>query len=139
MFGRSRGLPDGEGHEQMTMTRDEPPTSGSTAAPSRRSHVPNDGSASAAAVEQARKDMLRDVRPRFPASMPDEEFLLRAVMPAEQVDAMMARRPAAGHYNPDAVPLIRLLEELKQRPRSAHFAVEKPGFKLRLKGRADAV
>jgi acetolactate synthase-1/2/3 large subunit len=48
----------------MTMTKDEPPTSGTTATPARRSHVPSDGTASAAAVEQARKDMLRDVRPR---------------------------------------------------------------------------
>jgi acetolactate synthase I/II/III large subunit len=48
----------------MTMTKGEPPASGATTAPQRRSHVPDDGSAGAAAVEQARKDMLRDVRPR---------------------------------------------------------------------------
>ena len=48
----------------MTITKGEPPASEPTTAPARRSHVPADGSASAAAVEQARKDMLRDVRPR---------------------------------------------------------------------------
>jgi acetolactate synthase-1/2/3 large subunit len=48
----------------MTMTKGEPPAGGRAAAPARRSHVPADGSANAAAVEQARKDMLRDVRPR---------------------------------------------------------------------------
>ena len=63
MFGRSRGLPDG-GTKRMTMTKGEPPTGRPADAPARRSHVPADGSAGAAAVEQARKDMLRDVRPR---------------------------------------------------------------------------
>ncbi len=48
----------------MTITKGEPPASEPTTAPARRSHVPADGSPSAAAVEQARKDMLRDVRPR---------------------------------------------------------------------------
>jgi acetolactate synthase-1/2/3 large subunit len=44
----------------MTMTK------GGAAAspPERRSHVPGDGTPGAAAVEQARKEMLRDVRPR---------------------------------------------------------------------------
>ncbi len=64
MFGRSRGQPDGEGTQRMTITKGEPPTGGPADAPERRSHVPADGSAGAAAVEQARKDMLRDVRPR---------------------------------------------------------------------------
>src|SRR5215203_2602396 len=69
MFGRSRGRPDG-GIQRMTMTKGGDPASpaGTPAAQpgerERRSHVPNDGSASAVAVEQARKDMLRDVRPR---------------------------------------------------------------------------
>ena len=48
----------------MTMTKGEPPTGGPATAPARRSHVPADGTAQSAAVEQARKDMLRDVRPR---------------------------------------------------------------------------
>ena len=53
----------------MTMTRGEEPASPAATAtpadaPQRRSHVPADGTASAAAVEQARKAMLHEVRPR---------------------------------------------------------------------------
>jgi acetolactate synthase I/II/III large subunit len=50
----------------MTMTRGEAgsPPAPSGQAPARRSHVPGEGSANAAAVEQARRDMLRDVKPR---------------------------------------------------------------------------
>ena len=53
----------------MTMTRgEEPASTAATAtpadAPQRRSHVPADGTANAAAVEQARKAMLHEVRPR---------------------------------------------------------------------------
>jgi acetolactate synthase I/II/III large subunit len=44
----------------MTITKGEPAAS----TPGRRSHVPGDGTAAAAAVEQARKAMLHDVRPR---------------------------------------------------------------------------
>jgi acetolactate synthase-1/2/3 large subunit len=51
----------------MTMTRGEPanpprPIGLTTAAPERRSHVPNDGSSEAAAVERARKEMLHEGR-----------------------------------------------------------------------------
>jgi acetolactate synthase-1/2/3 large subunit len=48
----------------MTMTKGEPPTGAPADGRERRSHVPADGTRSASAVEQARKDMLRDVRPR---------------------------------------------------------------------------
>ena len=46
----------------MTITRGRD----AAAAPerTRRSHVPGDGSVTAAAVEQARREMLRDVTPR---------------------------------------------------------------------------
>jgi oxaloacetate decarboxylase alpha subunit len=76
---------------------------------------------------------LRDTRKRFPGSMSDEEFLLRAVMPAEQVDAMLARRGPVRPYNPDTVPILKLLKGMKQRPAVSHFLVEKPGFSLELK------
>jgi acetolactate synthase I/II/III large subunit len=48
----------------MTIRTDpaKPPSSASAAKPERRSHVPGDGSAGAAAVEQARKDMLHEAR-----------------------------------------------------------------------------
>jgi acetolactate synthase I/II/III large subunit len=44
----------------MTMTKGEP----ATRPPERRSHVPADGTAAAAAIEQARKAMLHEVRSR---------------------------------------------------------------------------
>jgi acetolactate synthase-1/2/3 large subunit len=47
----------------MTMTKGEPPAGSPAAvAPARRSHVPGDGTPAAAAIEQARRDMLHDVR-----------------------------------------------------------------------------
>lgn len=48
----------------MTMTKGEPPADQAAAAPPRRSHVPGDGTAAAAAIEQARREMLHDVRSR---------------------------------------------------------------------------
>ena len=48
----------------MTMTKGEPPAAGAAPPPQRRSHVPADGTAGAAAVELARRDMLHEVRDR---------------------------------------------------------------------------
>jgi len=48
----------------MTMTKGEPPAAGAAASPQRRSHVPGDGTVGAAAVEQARREMLYEVRNR---------------------------------------------------------------------------
>jgi acetolactate synthase-1/2/3 large subunit len=49
----------------MTMTKGEPPAGGTAAAtPERRSHVPGDGTAAAAAIEEARRAMLHEVRDR---------------------------------------------------------------------------
>jgi oxaloacetate decarboxylase alpha subunit len=75
---------------------------------------------------------LKETRKRFPAAMADEEFLLRAVMPADQVDAMLANRGPVRTYNPDTAPILKLLKEIKQRPAVAHFIVEKPDFRLEL-------
>jgi oxaloacetate decarboxylase (Na+ extruding) subunit alpha len=81
---------------------------------------------------------LAQLRKKFSASISDDEFLLRAVMPAEQVDAMLAAGPAARHYNPDTRPLLELLRELTQRPRTERIVVEKPNFRLELRGGAIA-
>jgi oxaloacetate decarboxylase alpha subunit len=81
---------------------------------------------------------LKDLRKQFPASMSDDEFLLRAVMPAEQVDAMLAAGPTPRHYNPDARPLMSLLRELKAKPDVSQIIVEKPNFRVTLKGRVAA-
>ncbi len=75
---------------------------------------------------------LAELRRRFPRDMSDDEFLLRAVMPAEQVDAMTAAGPARRTYDPDARALIRLLEGLGKRPRVSGLVIEKPGFRLAL-------
>jgi oxaloacetate decarboxylase (Na+ extruding) subunit alpha len=74
----------------------------------------------------------QELRKRFKAGMSDDEFLLRAAMPGEEVDAMLAAGPARRHYNPDMQPIYKLLRELQKRPAVADIAVEKPGFRLEL-------
>lgn len=73
-----------------------------------------------------------ELRKRFKPGISDEELILRATMPAEEVDAMLAAGPAPKHYNPDAQPLLTLLKELSQRPSNQEIRIEKPGFKLRV-------
>jgi oxaloacetate decarboxylase alpha subunit len=70
-----------------------------------------------------------ELRRRFPG-VPDEELLLRAHMPAEQVDAMLAAGPAPRHANPSLAPVLDLLAELGSRPSVHDLAVSKPGFSL---------
>ncbi len=55
---------------------------------------------------------MADLRRRLGPGLSDEELLLRATMPAAQVDAMMAAPPATRHYNPEIRPVYSLLEEL---------------------------
>jgi oxaloacetate decarboxylase alpha subunit len=74
-----------------------------------------------------------DLRKRFGPNTSDEELLLRAVMPAEQVDAMLAAGPAKRGYNPDTRSLVELLKELAKRPPAAELSIEKPGMKIRLR------
>jgi oxaloacetate decarboxylase alpha subunit len=69
-------------------------------------------------------------RRKFRRGISDEEFLLRATMPEQQVDAMLAAGPAANYYNPDLEPVKELLRELKTRPKLSHLAVERDGFRL---------
>jgi len=76
---------------------------------------------------------LDELRRRFAPSLPDEELLLRAVMPADQVDAMLAAGPAVRHYNPDTRPLLTLIRELTARTDAAELIVEKPGYRLELR------
>ena len=79
---------------------------------------------------------LAELRRRFPKAITDEEFLLRAVMPADQVDAMLTAGPATRHYNPDTRPMLELIRELVARSDTSELVVEKPGFKLELRRRA---
>jgi oxaloacetate decarboxylase alpha subunit len=80
---------------------------------------------------------LAELRRRIGQELSDEEFLLRATMPAEQVGAMKAAGPAAQTYNPDIAPVMRLLRQLAARRDIARLSVDKPGFKLELKGRPE--
>jgi oxaloacetate decarboxylase alpha subunit len=74
-----------------------------------------------------------ELRKRFAPGISDEEFLLRAVMPPDQVDAMCAAGPAPAYYNPDSRALLRLLQGLKERDDVADLSIDKPGFSLRLR------
>lgn len=78
---------------------------------------------------------LFELRKRIGPDLSDEEFLLRATMPAEQVDAMKAAGPAPQSYNPDIAPVIHLLRQLAGRRDVGHLSIEKSGFKLELRGR----
>jgi len=73
---------------------------------------------------------LSDLRKRIGKNLSDEEFLLRATMPANLVDAMQAAGPAERHYDPSKVPLMNLLREVLKRTDADQLTVEKPGFKL---------
>lgn len=77
-----------------------------------------------------------ELRKRFPAGLSDEEFLLRAVMPADQVDAMLAAGPARRHYNPSMQPLLSLLRGVASRAPAAELVFDKPGLHLELRDRS---
>lgn len=76
---------------------------------------------------------LADLRRKLGENLSDEEFLLRATMPAGQVDAMRAAGPAPRHYDPYSRPVMSLIRELTRRRDLTDICVEKPGFKLRLR------
>jgi oxaloacetate decarboxylase (Na+ extruding) subunit alpha len=77
---------------------------------------------------------LAELRRRFGARISDEEFLLRATMPAGEVDAMLAAGPAKRHYNPDLRPVLDLLAGLGARDGVSGLVIGKPGFRLELSG-----
>ena len=80
----------------------------------------------------------KDLRKRFGPHMSDEEMLLRAVMPEDQVDAMLAKGPAKLGYNPDTRALVDLLREVTARKDVRDLEVEKPGLKISLRAAAHA-
>lgn len=81
---------------------------------------------------------LADLKKRFGATMGEEEFLLRAVMPGDQVDAMRAAGRARATYTPEAAPILSLLKRLAARPAERDLVVERPGFRLALHAGAAA-
>lgn len=77
---------------------------------------------------------LSELRKRFSPDICDEEFLLRATMPAEEVNAMLAAGPAKRYYNPDTRPILKLLRGLQQSPGTPDIVIQKPDFRLELRG-----
>jgi oxaloacetate decarboxylase alpha subunit len=75
---------------------------------------------------------LKELRERIGPRLSDEEFLLRATMPAGQVDAMLAAGPAARHYDPSIKPLMGLIRALTARRDLWSVSLEKTGFRLTL-------
>jgi oxaloacetate decarboxylase alpha subunit len=76
---------------------------------------------------------VAELRRRFAPGIPDEELLLRATMPAEQVDAMLAAGPSPRRRNPDLQPVLALLRGLAERGPFERLALERPGFRLELR------
>ena len=73
---------------------------------------------------------VAELRRRLGPNLSDEEFLLRATMPTELVDAMDAAGPAPRHYNPAPPPVLSLLGELGSRPSVHDLVIAKPGLRL---------
>ena len=79
---------------------------------------------------------LSELRTRLGRELPDEEFLLRATMPATQVDAMRAAGPAARHYDPESKPVMELLRRVLRLRDVSELSVVKSDFRLELHGSA---
>jgi oxaloacetate decarboxylase alpha subunit len=75
---------------------------------------------------------LADLRKRFGARMTDEEFLLRAVMPVDQVDAMLGAGRSRAHYSPESKILMDLLRKLAERPADRNLAIDCNGVRIAL-------
>jgi oxaloacetate decarboxylase (Na+ extruding) subunit alpha len=83
-------------------------------------------------AEQNPMPELSEQRAKIGRQLPDEEFLLRATMPAEQVDAMLAAGPANRTYAPETKAIKTLVTELAKRKDLNSIAIEKPGMKIAL-------
>jgi oxaloacetate decarboxylase (Na+ extruding) subunit alpha len=75
---------------------------------------------------------IADLRRRFGGAMSDEELVLRAVMPGEQVDAMLAAGPAARTYS-IRQPITELIRALAARKDLTSVRVEKGDVRLTLR------
>ena len=75
---------------------------------------------------------LPELRKRIGPELCDEEFLLRATMPAGQVDAMKPLGTAATEYDPAMTPVKNLIRQLAVRRDLIYISVHKAGFKLEL-------
>jgi oxaloacetate decarboxylase alpha subunit len=75
---------------------------------------------------------LSDLRKRIGSTLSDEEFLLRATMPANLVDAMQAAGPAPRVYDPSTVAVMNLLRDVLRRTDIDGLSIEKDDFRLEL-------
>jgi oxaloacetate decarboxylase (Na+ extruding) subunit alpha len=75
---------------------------------------------------------LADLRKTFGATMNDEEFLLRAVMPGDQVDTMLSAGRSRATYSPEVAPMLVLLKKLAAKPAARDIVVERPGLRIAL-------
>lgn len=80
--------------------------------------------------EEAGMASVKEVRKSLGANLSDEEFLLRATMPADQVDQM--RLHSGTSYMAGARPLERLLEGIAARPHISHVSLSRPRFSMAL-------
>jgi len=85
--------------------------------------------------EEPHMASLDELRAKIGKGYSDEEFLLRAVMPPDQVDAMVAAGPAPRRYDPDTQPVKELIRELSARKDLSSVKISRPGFSLELNGR----
>jgi oxaloacetate decarboxylase alpha subunit len=79
---------------------------------------------------------LNELRRRIGQGLSDEEFLLRATMPAGQVDAMVAAGPARRHYDPALSPVLDLMRKLCAHSDLDYVTIAKAGMKLELRRHA---
>jgi len=79
---------------------------------------------------------LGELRQRIGIHLSDEEFLLRATMPANLVDAMQAAGPASLNYDPNVRPVMTLIRDLLARTDLTRVSVAKAGFALELESNA---
>ena len=71
-----------------------------------------------------------ELREVFGKSISDEELLLRATMPADLVDAMIAKGPFPNHYNPVVRQISSLVTELEKRPDVSNISITKDVFSI---------
>jgi oxaloacetate decarboxylase alpha subunit len=85
-------------------------------------------------AEQFRRDEHRldlgEARARYGDAISDELLLLRMMLPAEQVDAMLAGTPGAAVPSPAKHPVLTLVEGLTRRP-VREIDLTAPGVRLR--------
>jgi oxaloacetate decarboxylase (Na+ extruding) subunit alpha len=84
--------------------------------------------------EEPHMASLDELRAKVGRHYSDEEFLLRAVMPADQVDAMVAAGPAPRSYDPGKRAVHYLMSQLTKRGDLASVKISKPGFTFELGG-----